>query len=421
MDIFGIKALRKENAQLINAVKALQTTNINAALQQMTTLVFPTWQVYREIESYQLFDDIYSVVTRLATAAAKIPFYVCDASGEEIEKGQAVDILNQLTYFKRQQLYTYLYLSGECFIYKETYQLGPNRGKMKFHFLHPNYVTLILSSGYPQEIKGYRYQDNNITFTLPYEDVIFIRRFNPTTIMLNAWRGMSPIKSLAQRLTRLQANMSASVSQMQNGGVPSIVYDKTPGLEIGVMGQHKENFSRFLRNSDNKGAPYFTGGELGVLQLGLSLADLDALALADVDFDKICNAYGISSTLFNNKKASTESNVKEMRVDMYTNAVMPIVHLVTDALTDGINMGVYAKPDTDHIPELQEDMKMKADAWAALPSFVPNEMREAMGQDLSSDPNADKMYIKTNYVAIDDLNINVDPIDNGQGDYTNNQ
>lgn len=417
MDIFGIKALRKDNSQLIQAVKALQTSNINAALQHMTTLVFPTWQVYREIESYQLFDDIYSVVTRLANSAAKIPFYPVDSAGNEILNGPGVDTLSKLNYAQRIKLYTFLYLSGEVFIYKEGVQFGPNRGKIKFHFWHPNYVSLILSSGYPQEIKGYRYQDNNITFTVPAEEVIFIPNFNPTTIMLNAWRGLSPIKSLAQRLTRLQANMSASVSQMQNGGVPSIVYDKTPGIEAGVMGQHKENFARFLRNSDNKGAPYFSGGELGVLQLGLSLADLDALQLADVDFDKICNAFGISSVLFNNKKASTESNVKEMRVDMYSNAIIPKVELVSDALTAGINGGYIVKPDTDHIPELQEDMKSKADAWAALPAFVPNEMRESMKQDKSTDPNADKLYIKTGYVSMDDLNIDLQQVDNAAGDY----
>uniref|UniRef100_UPI002B1DF0E1 hypothetical protein n=1 Tax=Enterobacter agglomerans TaxID=549 RepID=UPI002B1DF0E1 len=68
-----------------------------------------------------------------------------------------------------------------------------------------------------------------------------------------------------------------------------------------------DNFGRFLRNSDNKGAPYFAAGEMGVIQLGLSLVELDALVMSDVDFDKICNAFSISSTLFNNKKASTEA------------------------------------------------------------------------------------------------------------------
>ena len=228
--------------------------------------------------------------------------------------------------------------------------------------------------------------------------------------------------------------MSASVSQMQNGGVPSIVYDKTPGLysvrgsegsalneEVSVMGMHKDNFSRFLRNADNKGAPYFAAGEMGVLPLGLSLVELDALLQADIDFDKICNAYSISSVLFNNKKASTESNVKEMRKDMYTNAIIPNVIRVCNALTQGtqdiFGTGKRFKPETSEIPELQVDMKAKADGWAALPAIVINEMRVSMGQDESTDPMADKLLIKTGYVVADDLNIDVTPINNAANDY----
>lgn len=65
-------------------------------------------------------------------------------------------------------------------------------------------------------------------------------------------------------------------------------------------------------------------------------------------------------------------------------------------------------------------MKQKADAWAAMPVFVPNKMRESMGQDISDDPAADKLYIKNGYVVIEDLNINVQPIDNTAGDYQGN-
>jgi len=223
--------------------------------------------------------------------------------------------------------------------------------------------------------------------------------------------------------------MSASVSQMQNGGVPSIVYDKTPGLdqgtaknEVTVMGQHKDNFSRFIRNSDNKGAPYFAAGEMGVLQLGLSLVEMDALVMGDVDFDKICNAFSISSVLFNNKKASVESNVKEMRKDMYTNAILPNVVRMCNAISKG-TVDVFGpdkcvRPDISKIPELQENMKEKADSWAALPAIVINEMRLSMGMDESTDPAADKMLVKQGYQFIEDLSIEVESIPNTSNEYS---
>jgi hypothetical protein len=160
---------------------------------------------------------------------------------------------------------------------------------------------------------------------------------------------------------------------------------------------------------------------MGVLPLGLSLVELDALMQADVDFDKICNAYSVSSTLFNNKKSSTESNVKEMRKDMYTNAIIPNVLRACDAIKKGtidiFGEGNGIRPDLSKVPELQEDMKVKADGWAALPGIVINEMRVSMGQDESTDPIADKLLIKSGYQLADDLSIDVQPIDNTANDY----
>ena len=436
MDIFGVKALKAQNQQLANAVRGLQSMNLQSAVSNIRTMIFPNWESVREIDAYIIFDDVYSVVSRLATSSAQVGFEAYnDNTDEDLPPTDNLSIfLRQLSFEQKEELYLWLYLSGEVFMYKDALLLGPNKGKLKTYFLHPSFVTLILDPVFPHPIIGYRYQDTQTTFTLEANQVIYIKQGkNPTTLYDQRFRGLGAMKSLAQRLTRLQANMSASVSQMQNGGVPSIVYDKTPGIdvnygnaqgannEVTVMGQHKDNFSRFLRNSDNKGAPYFAAGEMGVIQLGLSLVEMDALVMADIDFDKICNAFSISSVLFNNKKASTESNVKEMRKDMYTNAIIPNVKRVCDAITAGtkdiFGDNKCVRPELSEIPELQQDMKDKATAWAALPAFVPNEMRESMGMDQLDDPQADLLYIKNGYTLLDDLNISVAPIDNAANDY----
>jgi len=436
MDIFGIKALKAQNQLLLNSVKAFRQNNLASSISEIRTMIFPNWQSVREIDAYIIFDDVYSIVSRLATSSAQVEMEAYnDSTGEELpDTDKMQQYLKTLTLEQKEQLYTWLYLCGEVFIYKESLQFGPNKGVLKTQFLHPSFMTVIQQVNFPYTVIGYRYQDTQTTTNFTTEEIIYIKCFNPTTKLDERHRGMSAIKALAQRLTRLQANMSASVSQMQNGGVPSIVYDKTPGLdsgrgsggsalneEVSVMGMHKDNFSRFLRNADNKGAPYFAAGEMGVLPLGLSLVELDALMQADVDFDKICNAYSISSVLFNNKKASTESNVKEMRKDMYTNAIIPNVIRVCNALTMGtvdiFGPGKCFKPETSEIPELQADMKAKADGWAALPAIVINEMRVSMGQDEITDPMADKLLIKTGYQLSEDLNMEVEPIDNTANDY----
>lgn len=437
MDIFGIKALRESNRQLMQTVKSLQTFNLGSAVSQIRTMIFPNWQAVREIDAYAIFDDIYSVVSRLATSSAQVELKAYNKiNKEDLPPGDKMSMsLDKITFDQWETYYTFLYLCGELFLYKDALTLGPNKGDLKLLPLHPAFMTIQQETNFPYRITGYRYQDTMATFYLKPEEVIYIKYFNPSTRYDERHRGMSPIKALAQRLTRLQANMSASVSQMQNGGVPSIVYDKTPGIdqyragggsalneEVSVIGQRKDGFSRFLRNPENKGAPYFASGEMGVLPLGLSLVELDALMQADVDFDKICNAYSISSTLFNNKKASTESNVNEMRKDMYTNAILPNVRRMSDGISEGtVNVfgdGKGIRPLLDNIPELQDDMKAKADGWAALPAIVINEMRVSMGQDDSDDPMADRLLIKSGYQLADDLLIDVTPIPNTANDYS---
>lgn len=441
--MFGINSLKKFNSellatnhQLINSVKALQTFNTSNAISQIRTMIFPNWASVKEVEAYIIFDDIYTVVSRLATLCAAIPLVgYNDDTNEDLPPNDNVNqYLKTLTFEEKEILYTWLFLCGEVFMYKERVTLGPNRGKLRTKYLHPSFMTVMQETNFPYTILGYRYQDTQTTFTLQPEEVIYIKYFNPTTNYNERHRGMSPIKALAQRLTRLQANMSASVSQMQNGGVPSIVYDKTPGIdqdrgsggsannnEVTVMGQHKDNFSRFLRNSDNKGAPYFAAGEMGVIPLGLSLVELDALVMGDVDFDKICNAYSVSSTEFNNKKASTESNVSQMGKATYTNAIIPNVTRVCDALTIGTH-DVFGdnkciKPNYSGVEVLQENKKDKAVMWATMPGIVLNEMRLDFGQDELADEMADKLLIKTGYQLADDLNIDIEPIDNTANDY----
>lgn len=434
--MFGINKLKQQNQELINTVKSLQRSNLLSSVSNFRTMIFPNWLTVKEIDAYILFDDLYSVVSRLATSAAKIPLVAYNKkTKEDLPADDKLSVfLNSMTFEEKETMYMWVFL-GECFIYKDALKLGPNKGSLKTCFLHPAFMSIEQTVNFPYTITGYRYLDTQTSFTLLPEEIIYIKYgYNPTTNFNERNRSLSPIKALAQRLTRLQANMSASVSQMQNGGVPSIVYDKTPGIDVqrgsggsslvedvNIIGQRKDAFQRYLRSADNKGAPYFASGEMGVLPLGLSLVELDALTQADVDFDKICNAYSVSSTLFNNKKASTESNVKEMRKDMYSNAIIPQILRCCDAIAKGtidvFGDGKGVRPDLSVVPELQEDMKAKADGWAALPAFIINEMRVSMGQDIVNDPMADKLLIKSGYQIVDDLSIDVPPIDNSANDY----
>lgn len=445
IDLFGLKAAKKveelSNEIVLQAKRTTETlelkliennelqlkarTQFLSSFNNFNTQIFPHYGVIKEQLIYQTLDDLYSVVSRIATMAAMIPFYGEYLDGSELKpKDKLNAFLKTLTFEQKEIAYTYLLLQGEIFGYKQKIEFGVNAGLQSIKFINPANITVYISRSFPIEIVGYRYYDsvNGDSFDIAIEDMMFIKLFNPDADPLMQVRGLSPVRVLAQRLTRVKAGLDISVAQMQNGGVPGVLYEKTIGIEAGTMGKRQDNFARYLSNSSNKGAPFMTAGDLGYFALGSTLADLDLATLADIDLDKICNVYHVSSTEFNNKKASTESNVGTHSRSFYTNGTLPIVlrlkdGLNKDAISDIDTTGIL-KEDLSDIIELQPNMLQKAQGYAASPIMTPNDVREGLGQKrIEGDPNMDKVYIKSGYQPIEDLNIVDDQLANTANDY----
>lgn len=402
--IFGLDKVRSQ-------AKAYQVNSTIAQAVNIGQQIFPTYQVWKDIVAYQTVDDIYSVVKRLANTSAMIPMY-CDniATDEELPATDPLSkLIRNLSTQKRVELFTFLYGTGECFAYKNRLDAGVNRGVYDLTFLHPSNMSVVLSTGFPTYVLGYIYQDFQQGFELKLlpEEVIHFKYFNPSNDYYTKWRGFGPVQALTHRLTRLKAGMDASVSQMQNGGVPGIVYEKSENFDVEAFGLRQKRMQEFFNNSSNKGAPYNAVGEMGYIQLGLPLADLDVAELQKIDFQKICNAFSISSILFNNDSSSTESNVNEMSKQLYSNAILPTLKIVQDQLNNDEEISAnYTKRvefDLSDVAELQEDMNAKASVYSAMPVIIPNDVMEAFGFERYDDPLMDLPYIKSGYQPISDF------------------
>lgn len=419
MDLFGRKF-----SKYLDTIKQMNDARIAAFMSNFNTTIFPHYKTLKEQMVYQTMDDIYSVVSRLSLTAGMIPYYVETKDGDELQDPRMDAVINQLTFEMKEKIHMNLLISGEVFLFKQRYELGVNAGLYKLICINPANVIVKVSEYFPFDVTGFVYQNVNggASFEIPLEDMVYIKLENPGTGEEDV-RGLSPVKVLANRLTRVQSNIDVSVSQLQNGGLPGVLFDKSPAFTPELANLHKENFSRFLTNSSNKSAPYIMGGEVGYIPIGSTLADLDLASLADIDFDKICNVYGVSSTWFNNHNAATESNVKQMIQLVYTNAVLPNILRVQDAINNQvvseINPNAVIMYDISDIPELQEDMVAKANTYASMPIIIPNEVREGMGFDKIDDPLYDQPLIKTGYQLLSDLTVPADlPL---TGDYLNAQ
>lgn len=428
--IFGQSKTVKDLQQ---QVKALQGTNLGMVINA-TTSIYPTWQTIQNIDTYVTVDDVYSIISYLADTAARIPMYgyeiVDDVSmksykklgqntlqGKYFRRKALVDLPQQdklseflfnLNYADKIKYYTQLYINGELFLYKEMIELGPNAGKVYLHSLNSQNVTVIISEAFPQRVIGYKYFDMGFDGTFKPDEIIHIKYYNPTIVNGLQWRGLSPLQVLNKRITRLNAGMNASVAQMQNGGVPGIVFEKD-AMAIETLGQRKNDFASYLRNSSNKGAPYFAAGEMGYLPLGLTLADLDVSELQGIDFTKICNAYKVPEILLNNQDSSTFNNINTAEKMLYTNSILPNIYLFRDAIVNSIvpmfndRIRRTVEIDLSNIPALQQDMKTQAEALDRMWWITPNEKRDMMDFEELPDPSMNQILIDGGKQFLSDL------------------
>lgn len=436
-----VKALQRQVMQLTQAA-----TVANVGHTILPALAYyPDWSVVSHADRYSTSDDIYAIIQTVVRAALTIPFY-----GYEITDDKALRQLKSLSFnspirarkayqqkaledlpdgdplsdlledpflgFNRydgwEAVYITLLTQGEVFLYKLRPELGVNAGKtQKLGFMYPQFTVLKISHNYPKELVGYDYVVDGVKVieNIPKEDVIHIKYFNPhLPTTPEQFRGLSPLKVLARRLTRIDKALTTSVSQLQNGGVPGIVYDKTPGLAPEVITARRDNFLKYLTNETNTGAPYFAANELGYLEIGLSLVDMEVAALDKIDFKKLCNAYGISDRLLNNDATGSEVSDDNARKSLYTNAVLPMVTRITEALNKGL-AGEYTdkrrfiSPDITEVPELQADMKELASILSSLPIMIPNNVLEAFNFGRIDDEIMDKVYVKSGYTALEDI------------------
>ncbi len=448
MDILGIKALKaradklemqlKQQAQQqATELQQVETKAQNIELElkaradllasfaNFNTQIFPHYDTVKGELVFQILDDIYSVVSRLARTAAMIPFYGEYKNGDELRHGDKLKLfIDSLSFAEKEKYYTSFFLMGEIFGYKEKIDFGVNRGLKRMMHMNPAQMIVVISETFPVEVIGYRYYDSTHGFNVDFEykDMMFDRTYNPTIDILKSFRGLSPVAVLKKRIARTEANLDISIAQMQNGGLPGVVYPKQLSTEGGAAGQQQSNFARYLNSSANKGAPYFAGIELGYFSIGSTLADMNLAELAQIDFDKICNVWGVSSVLFNKSDASTESNVKEMVKAMYTNAVLPAVMRFQDKINldvvPDIDTKGFLKYDISDITELQVDMKAKAEGYAAAPIMIPNNVLEGLGQKrVDDDESMNKPWIKTGYTLVEDAAMPPDQLDDEAGDY----
>lgn len=328
-------------------------------------------------EGYAQNSIVYSIISKISQCGAEIPKVLVrkdDPEGTPIESGEVYDLLKRPAKYQGEWLSQHDYFEYCLTMLLATgnlYQMGVSSTGFGDSW---EYVD-ILPSGrtYPIEpvsyldpAAGYRFEDKQVELYFEYDDVLHTKFIDPSSFGLNHLTGLSPLQAATFALTG-STDINKAISVMvKNQGVRGILTNDGNRILDGDQARKlKNSVNDKIRGVDKYNSVHVTSASLKYQQMGVSANDLRIIESGVLTDRQICNAFNVSSRLFNDPENSTYNNMKEARKDFYENAVIS----TTNKIIQDINRRwipqfddrLMWKLDTSSVEALQADQKEEAE------------------------------------------------------------
>lgn len=355
--------------------------------------------------------DVYSIIKKIAKTVATIPIIAKDYNGNVIDVPELEVVKNPNEETSESELKeiiaTHLLATGNFYLLQKKNLSGSQL--LELWPLPPQDVRPYVDvNTFPHRVTDYELTFYNRTL-LGKDNVIHGKFINPT-INTNADDviGLSPLQAAAKILSRSDAETDYSNAAMTNGGVQGIVANTAlTEASVTTLAQLKQDWYNDTTGVKNAGKIRFQVGDIKYIPIGLSPVEMNVLSSEIRTFKRLCNIFGVSDALFNNNESSTYNNLEQFEKQLYTNAVMPILHIICGALTKkwGKKNKCKFEPDFSDVMVLQKDFKLIAEQFSQMPIFNPKLMLESLGMPTDEiAPELDKYYMKNGYTPIEDFN-----------------
>ena len=351
---------------------------------------------------------VYSIINRIDSMRkqAYLKLYKIEKNGDktEVEDHELIKFIHKIndkTYtddFITSHL-VYLLTIGEYFVYRPALMTGINKGKVPELFELPSAEVEIIEGTMFDPVKGYRIEGNNNTFFESHE-VYHSKLFNPNAKQDRSLHGLSPLKAASKTLAKLNEIESTQLKQYENQGAPYILFKKTTTnnpIDINqnrLTDTQRAELIKQIKNSASektRGLPLILKDEMGKLDLGQVLADLEIIESSRDGVRALCNVYGFPVDLMNDPAGSTYNNKTTARKSAWTDCIMPNLDRVTQTLNacliDNVEAfkGYRFEFDYSDVEELQEGIETKVN-WMVKSRWTGNEIREATGKSTIDNP-----------------------------------
>jgi HK97 family phage portal protein len=317
-------------------------------------------------EAYQINPIGYRCCKMIAICASMPKWLLFDRSGNAIETHPLLDLLRRPAPgrgggFFFEAVYTYLMLAGNSYIEK----VGPSgKPPTELWTQRPDRMKVVpgaygLPSAYEFNVSGRkkRWPVNQLTME---SDILHLREFHP----LDDWYGLSRVEPASQGVDRHNSASAHNKALLDNGGRPSGALVFAPvtadGMSTSAPQEIIEKAEREMLKRHvgpkNAGKPMVLGGNIKWEEMGISPKDMDFDNNKQDAARDICVAWGVPHILIV-RGSATYNNVKEAKVELYEETVLPLVESVTDELnvwlTPTFGDGLRLAPDLDSIPALE--------------------------------------------------------------------
>jgi len=328
---------------------------------------------------------VYAIIKRIAQSGADLTKVLIDENNPEeiIEDGEVYDmllrpallqgeIITQYNYF--ESIITTLLASGNVY-QRGIKATGFGDAWERMEIIPSGCTTPIVGNSYLYNAQGYLFRDRLKDVTIPYEDIMHTKYFNPTTTGLASLEGLSPLQASIYSLTGSTDIQKAISVITKNQGARGILTNEANrtgggvGMSESMASKIKSAVNNVIRGIDKIGSVQVTNASLKYLPIGMSSADLKLVESGVLTDRQLCNAFGVKSNLFNDISASTESNVKEATKSFYNDAVIPTVNKILSDINNNW-LAQHSKRDnkkyklildTSTIEALQGDQKEEAE------------------------------------------------------------
>lgn len=315
-----------------------------------------------------------------------------------------------------QEIDGYKLLTGNSVVYQLALTEG---GKPKELHNIPSPLVDMIVKGTPFEPE-FNYKINYLAETLPGEDVLHFRYWNPIASYSQPGQqywGLSPLKSCEKLLGKYKDADITQGFQFKNMGPAGMISGGSTNPDTNLTEEQavavQDRFDQQHGGTYKAGKILVTPSNLKWVNFGLSPVDLNINETKNEILSELCNVYHVPIGLFSDKN-STENNMIESRKTMITDAVIPLVEARKEIYQSNLvpRFGDYIiEYDYSVFHEMQEDLDKLADTYSKMWWTDPNEKRAATGFDKYEDPAADVLYIPSGLVPLADVNGRVDPID----------